>query len=157
MSAGTGGPSPPPSPSTATSSRRSSTPCSAMRTKAPSSRCGRSWSWRKAPAGDPGGQAQRRSRPLIEATIRQAQLAADLAKPCVFAPPISTFSNPKKAREIDLANGLALSVEIDRDAARARQRLEFLIGPATAVVASGGTGRTRRPARSRTSCIFTGG
>jgi putative DNA primase/helicase len=75
---------------------------------------------------------------LIEATICQAQRAAELAKACVFAPPISTFSNPKKAREIDLANGLALSVEIDSEPERSRKRLEFLIGPATAVVASGG-------------------
>jgi putative DNA primase/helicase len=76
---------------------------------------------------------------LTEAAVRQAQLAADLEKPSVFAPPVATFVDPKRAREIDLANGLALSVELDQDAARSRKRLEFLIGPATAVVASGGT------------------
>ena len=76
--------------------------------------------------------------PLIEEAIRQAQLAADLKTPCVFAAPIATFSTAKQARETDLANGLALSVECDQAPARARKRLEFLIGQATAVVASGG-------------------
>jgi hypothetical protein len=76
---------------------------------------------------------------LAKAMIGRAQLAADYEKPCVFAPPVSTFSNARQARESDLANGLALSVELDADAARSRQRLEFLLAtPATVVVASGG-------------------
>jgi hypothetical protein len=75
---------------------------------------------------------------LIDRTIGRAQLAADYAKPCVFAPPVATFADPKRAREVDLANGLALSVELDQRAEPSRKRLEFLIGPATAVVASGG-------------------
>jgi hypothetical protein len=75
---------------------------------------------------------------LTKAMISCGQRAADHEKPCVFAPPVATFSSPKKAREIDLACGLALSVELDRDPERSRKRLEFLIGPATAVVASGG-------------------
>jgi AAA domain len=75
-----------------------------------------------------------------------AKAAAALATRCaghrnatVFCPPIATFTDKEKATEAALANGLALSAEIDSDAERARRRLEFLLGPATIVVASGGT------------------
>ena len=76
---------------------------------------------------------------LVKAATRQAQAAADRAEPWVFAPPIATFTNPDKAREVDLACGLAVSVELDRNPGSGLKRLEELLGPATAVVASGGT------------------
>ena len=62
-----------------------------------------------------------------------------LEKSTVFAPPICTFTNPDRARGVDLANGLTLSVELDEgDTWAARRKLEALLGPATVVVASGG-------------------
>ena len=80
--------------------------------------------------GDPGK--------LVDEAVHMAQVAVDQAAPWAFAPPIASFRIPLKAREADLACGLVLSVEADHDPARARQRLEFLLGPATVVVASGG-------------------
>ena len=67
-----------------------------------------------------------------------AQRCADAGNPVVFCPPIATFKTADNAKAVNLAEGLALSVEIDRDPAAARQRLEALLGPANVVVASGG-------------------
>ena len=75
---------------------------------------------------------------LIDKACRDAALAADAHAKIVFAPPIATFTNNEHAREIDLAEGLALSTECDTNAQAARARLEQLLGPATAVVQSGG-------------------
>jgi hypothetical protein len=76
--------------------------------------------------------------PLVERAIAIAEAAATAPMPVVFCPPIATFDNAHHAREADLANGLALSVECDHGAATARRLLEQLLGPATVVVASGG-------------------
>jgi hypothetical protein len=77
--------------------------------------------------------------PLV---IQAADLATRCARafqPVVFAPPIATFRDEAGgATEANLANGLALSVECDRQPEAARARLEHLLGPATVVVASGG-------------------
>ena len=67
-----------------------------------------------------------------------ARYCATYRYPAVFCPPVATFGDRKKATEAALANGLALSVEIDDNPERSRKRLEFLLGPATVVVASGG-------------------
>jgi Protein of unknown function (DUF3987) len=75
---------------------------------------------------------------LIDKACRDAALAADAHDKIVFAPPIATFTNSKHAREIDLAEGLALSTECDKNAQEARVRLEQLLGPATVIIASGG-------------------
>ena len=76
---------------------------------------------------------------LTAAAGRLATLAANHAAfPVVFAPPVATFTNASGAKEEDLANGLALSVECDATPIAARERLEALIGPATVIVASGG-------------------
>jgi hypothetical protein len=75
---------------------------------------------------------------LATAATYWATKAAQHPDPVVFCPPIATFTSAKRAREIDLANGLALSVECDAHPQRARQLLEQLLGPATVVVASGG-------------------
>ena len=72
------------------------------------------------------------------AAIEATMAANHAAYPVVFAPPIATFTNDSGARERDLANGLALSVECDATPGAARTRLEGLLGPATVVVASGG-------------------
>jgi hypothetical protein len=75
---------------------------------------------------------------LAEAATYWATKAAQFPRPAVFCPPIATFANAKRAREMDLANGLALSVECDAYPQQAREFLERLLGPATVVVASGG-------------------
>lgn len=78
----------------------------------------------------------------IDAVIREAVIAAEDASqyndPVVFCPPIATFSNADRARTIDLANGLTLSVELDdSDPDTARARLEGILGPVTVLVRSG--------------------
>jgi AAA domain len=75
---------------------------------------------------------------IVKAAAAVAVRCARYDAPVVFCPPIATFSDKTEATEAALANGLALSVELDADAERARKRLEFLLGPATVVVASGG-------------------
>ena len=75
---------------------------------------------------------------LIDKALRDAELAAKAKDKIVFCPPIATFSNSQHAREEDLAEGLALSIECDKDAQQARAKLVHLLGPATAVVESGG-------------------
>ena len=79
--------------------------------------------------------------PVIEAAVDAAQEAADSPDATVFCPPIAGFTNdaePWRAREQDLTEAYALSVECDRRPAAARSRLESLLGTATVVVASGG-------------------
>ena len=77
-------------------------------------------------------------RYLCEAAEDDARRAAQAPKPVVFCPPIATFSNSKRAREEDLAAGLALSVELDQHPHEALTLLEEIIGPATIIVRSGG-------------------
>ncbi len=76
--------------------------------------------------------------PIADAAAAYATRAAQHPQPAVFCPPIATFTSATRAREVDLANGLALSVECDTHPAAARQTLEQLLGAATVVVASGG-------------------
>jgi hypothetical protein len=75
---------------------------------------------------------------LTKLSSEAARAIVDAGDSSVFAPPICTFTNPDRARGIDLADGLVLSVEIDEgDTSAARIRLESLIGPATIVLQSG--------------------
>jgi hypothetical protein len=75
---------------------------------------------------------------LIEVAEDEARRAALEPRPVVFCPPLAVFSIKGRAREQDLTAGLALSVECDASPQRARTILEALLGPATAIVASGG-------------------
>jgi hypothetical protein len=75
---------------------------------------------------------------LMDAAEDDAARAANHPKPIVFCPPIAVFTNREHARENDLAEGLALSIECDQQPQQAKQRLEQILGPATFVVASGG-------------------
>jgi hypothetical protein len=76
---------------------------------------------------------------LIEHAVTEAQRCANTPQPSIFAPPVCTFHNAKRARGVDLANGLALSLDLDSgNTTAARQRLESILGPPTVVVASGG-------------------
>jgi hypothetical protein len=74
---------------------------------------------------------------LIDHAAHQATKAANALRPAVFAPPVATFVGTR-ARERDLGNGLVLTVEADFAPTTARRNLEYLLGSATLVVASGG-------------------
>ena len=76
---------------------------------------------------------------LIEVAEDDARRAAQNPAPVVFCPPLAVFGNKDHAREQDLLEGLALSVECDQHPGEARAILEDLLGPATVVVESGGT------------------
>jgi hypothetical protein len=78
---------------------------------------------------------------LINVAEDLARRAANNQEPAVFCPPIAVFHSSEgwRAREQDLFKGLALSVECDEHPDEARWRLEEILGPATAVVRSGGT------------------
>jgi len=75
---------------------------------------------------------------LIEQVVNVATWMARLAEGVVFCPPVATFTNDEHAREEDIAEGLAISVECDQRPAEARTKIEHLLGPATLAVASGG-------------------
>ena len=75
---------------------------------------------------------------LIDVAEDDATRAAQFPKPVVFCPPIATFLTRDKAREVDLLEGLTLSVESDTRPRQARAKLEALLGPATFVIRSGG-------------------
>jgi putative DNA primase/helicase len=76
--------------------------------------------------------------PVVNAAAVLAEACASAAEPVVFAAPIATFTTADGACEENLANGLVVMVECDRAPETARSRLEFLLGPPTVIVASGG-------------------
>jgi hypothetical protein len=75
---------------------------------------------------------------LIEVAEDYARRAANEPRPVVFCPPLATFCKSKSAKEVDLVEGVALSVECDQKPATALFELEGLLGPATVIVESGG-------------------
>lgn len=76
---------------------------------------------------------------LVARATAAADKAANAPRPAVFAPPVCTFVGSRTAKVVDIANGVALSVDIDSgDVAAARAKLEALLGPCTVVVTSGG-------------------
>jgi RecA-family ATPase len=75
---------------------------------------------------------------LIEAALDDATRAANYPKAVVFCPPIAAFAGKDRAREQDVIEAFAISIESDTRPREARETLEALLGPATAVVASGG-------------------
>jgi hypothetical protein len=66
-----------------------------------------------------------------------AAAAAEVA--IVFAPSIATFASDTSAAEKDVRNGLVLAVELDEHPNAGLEYGENLLGPATVVVASGGS------------------
>ena len=74
---------------------------------------------------------------LVAHAAHQATRAANATRPAVFAPPVATFIG-SRTRERDLGNGLVLTVEADHAPTVARRNLEFMMGSASVVVASGG-------------------
>jgi AAA domain len=91
-------------------------------------------SFRITPAALSGGLAF-----LIEVAEDDARRAANHPKRIVFCPPIATFMGKDRAKETDIAEGLALSVECDEHPHEAAAKLEAVLGPATVTVVSGGT------------------
>src|SRR5262249_28751836 len=79
-------------------------------------------------------------RPLIEAAVKEARLAANASTPIVFSPPVATFkaSAGWHARQEDLLEGPTLSIELDQNPHAALAKLVSLLGPATLVIRSGG-------------------
>jgi hypothetical protein len=94
---------------------------------------------------------------LIGRACDDAYRAANDPKKIVFCPPIAVFSNPDKAGEADLLEGIALSVECDQKPQEARRKLEELLGPATLVVESGGKWTDPERVKFSPSCIYIGG
>jgi hypothetical protein len=74
---------------------------------------------------------------LVDEAFRAAQHSVDHARSTNFCQLLTTFKTGDGAKGSDLANGLALSVELDEAPNAGRTRLECLLGPATLVVASG--------------------
>src|SRR6516165_5189624 len=77
---------------------------------------------------------------LIDIAEDDARRAANNPAPAVFCPPIAVFNGAEnwRARQADLFKGLVLSVECDEHPDAARRKLEDILGPATAVIRSGG-------------------
>ena len=76
---------------------------------------------------------------LLAEIERGIHYAATTTDPTVFSPAMCAMARPGTAKGRDIAEGVALIVELDEgDTAAALARLEALIGPATVVVLSGG-------------------
>jgi hypothetical protein len=75
---------------------------------------------------------------IIDCAIGVAIWCGNAKRPVVFCPALAIFNNAYHARERDLLQGLALSTECDAHPNEARERLEKLLGPPTALVRSGG-------------------
>jgi hypothetical protein len=75
---------------------------------------------------------------LVDVAEDDARRAAQHPRPIVFCPPLAIFTSKDRAREQDIAEGLALSVECGEHPQEAREALEKILGPATVVVKSGG-------------------
>jgi AAA domain len=75
---------------------------------------------------------------LCDVAEDHARRCANAPAKVVFCPPLAIFKSKDHAAEKDLLAGLVLSVECDQHPQQARERLEAVLGPATAVVYSGG-------------------
>ncbi len=75
---------------------------------------------------------------LVDSVEQDARRAAQHPKRVVFCPPLATFGNNKTAAEDDISEGFTVTVECDESPQAARAKLETILGPATAVVRSGG-------------------
>jgi hypothetical protein len=106
------------------------------------------------PEKDEAGPAEIRTvkftgdmKPVITAAKELARWAARQASAYVVCVPSATFSSDG-GKEVDLAAGLALSVDLDKHPAKSRKRLERVLGPATLCIKSGGYwghGKKRQP------------
>jgi putative DNA primase/helicase len=76
---------------------------------------------------------------VVDRIIAAAASAAAAEKPCVFCPPVATFKTNNGARLEDLAEGVALSVDLDNAPDAGLAKLKGLLGKPTIVAVSGGT------------------
>lgn len=75
---------------------------------------------------------------IVSRAVRASMRAANSASPGVFAPPVATFKGDRSAADENIANGVAISVELDEgNPAEARRRLEHILGPVTIAMHSG--------------------
>jgi hypothetical protein len=81
----------------------------------------------------------RRFKSVADFAERSARTAAQAESRVVFCPPLATFNNRKTAREGDIEEAVALSVECDQHPHQAREKLQEVLGLPTLVVTSGGT------------------
>ena len=65
---------------------------------------------------------------VVDVAEDDARRAANSPEPIVFCPPVATFASKDRARERDISEGLALSVECDRAPTAARDKLEQILG-----------------------------
>jgi Protein of unknown function (DUF3987) len=75
---------------------------------------------------------------IVKTAFEHALRAANHPHPIVYCTPIATFANKDHAAEKDLAEGLALSVECDRNPVEAGNKLIAVLGNPTCAVCSGG-------------------
>jgi hypothetical protein len=85
------------------------------------------------------GSDQQRLDPIIEAAVLLARRCAEASEPVVFAAPIATFLPSAKADTKSLSNGLTVVAELDQHPDDGLRRLKAALGPASIVIASGGT------------------
>jgi hypothetical protein len=93
--------------------------------------------WSTVPVAS--GSNQQRLDPIIEAAVLLARRCAEAADPVVFAAPIATFLSGAKADPKSLSNGLTVVAELDQHPEDGLRRLKTALGPASIVIASGGT------------------
>jgi hypothetical protein len=86
--------------------------------------------WRAIPAGD--------LNRVIDGALLVATRAANNGEAVVFCPPVATFTDPKQATKLHIAEGVALSVDCDDVPEEKIIRLINLLGVPTVRVASGG-------------------
>jgi hypothetical protein len=77
-------------------------------------------------------------REFLNIAVIRATQAANWHEPAVFCPPVATFQDASSAKTDNLCEGPCLSVDCDQYPHNARATLENLLGPATAIVESGG-------------------
>ena len=75
---------------------------------------------------------------LIHNAVVHARKAAQAKTRLVFSPPICTFTNEDHAREIDVANGLVLTVECDSTPVQSLATLKAVLDVPTIIMESGG-------------------
>jgi hypothetical protein len=78
------------------------------------------------------------SSTLIDRVCDRIAQTANYQKPHVFCPPICTFKTVDNGKEENIAEGICLTVECDAAPNNARAKLTEILGPATAIVFSGG-------------------
>jgi putative DNA primase/helicase len=75
---------------------------------------------------------------LVDRVCSKIAIAANHQRPSVFCPPVCTFKNANGAKLEDLAEGLAISAELDQAPAAGLAKLIGVLGKPTVTVRSGG-------------------